>query len=217
MIEVFQMLQKAKTCAMPLGNHVTQEKLTETTENRLALTKTPNLAFSGSFRYILLYLGVIPPHSGVIPPHSGIFRHHSCPFRFIPVLFHLIPVYSGMFRSVPVFSNARPSGLFCLILLSFCLVPVYSGTILVYSVSFWCHSVLFQSHYALFRHIQVYSALFVCHSGSFRYIPVPFLFIPSHSGVIPPHSSIFRLIPVYSVPFLCLVTPGFPLSLKTNI
>ena len=185
MIEVFQMLQKAKTRAMPLGNHVTQEKLTETTENRLALTKTPNLAFSGSFWYILLYLGVIPPHSGVIPPHSGIFRHHSCPFRFIPVLFHLILVYSGMFRSVPVFSNACPSGLFCLILLSFCLVPVYSGTILVYSVSFRCHSVLFQSHYAFFRHIPVYS-------GIFRFICVSFRLVSVYSGTIFVHSVSFR-------------------------
>ena len=41
-------------------------------------------AYSCLFRYIPLYLCVIPPHSGVIPP-----------------------VYSGIFRSVPVFSNTR--------------------------------------------------------------------------------------------------------------
>ena len=106
------MLQKAKTHAIPLGNHVTQRKLTETTKNRLALTKTPNF---GIFRFILLYiplyLGVIPPHSA-IPACSSIFRYHSCSFCFIPVLFCLIPphssiiipVYSGIcrpFRSVP--------------------------------------------------------------------------------------------------------------------
>ena len=66
----------------------------------------------------------------------------------------------------------------------FSLVPVYSGTILVHSVSFRRHS------------------------GSFQYIPIPFLSIPFHSGVILPRSGLFRLIPVYSVPFLCLVTPG---------
>ena len=83
------MLQKAKTHAIPLGNHVTQQKLTET----------------GSFRYIPVYLGVIRPHSDVIPARSGIFRYHSCSFGFIPAysgLFQYIP-----FRSVPVFSNAR--------------------------------------------------------------------------------------------------------------
>ena len=158
MIEVFQMLQKAKTHAMPLGNHVTQQKLTETTENRSALTKHQILAFSGSFQYILLYLGVIPPHSGVIPARSGIFRHHSCSF----VSFRHIPVYSVPFL--------------CLV------TPV----------------------------LLVYSALFCCHSASFRYILVPFLFIPSHSGVIrfysrviPPCSGIFRFISVYSALFVC--------------
>ena len=39
--EVLQMLQTAKTHAIPVGSHVTQQKLTETTENRSALTKTP--------------------------------------------------------------------------------------------------------------------------------------------------------------------------------
>ena len=66
-------------------------------------------AYSGLFRFIC----VIPPHSGVIPARFGIFRYHSCSFRFIPVSFRChsasfrhIPVYSGIFRSVPVFSNA---------------------------------------------------------------------------------------------------------------
>ena len=39
MTEVLQMLQKAKTHAIPLGNHVTQQKLTETTENQSVLTR----------------------------------------------------------------------------------------------------------------------------------------------------------------------------------
>ena len=101
MIEVFQMLQKAKTHAMPLGNHVTQQKLTETTKNRSALTKTPNFGIFRSFRYIPLYLGVIPAHSGVIPARFGIFRYHSCSFRLILVSFRLIPAYSGLFRYIP--------------------------------------------------------------------------------------------------------------------
>ena len=52
------MLQKAKTHAIPLGNHVTQQKLTET----------------GSFRYIPVYLGVIWSHSGVILARSSILK-----------------------------------------------------------------------------------------------------------------------------------------------
>ena len=74
----------------PLGNHVTQQKLTETTENRSALAKTPNFVI---FRFILVYSALFGCHAGVISARSGIFRHHSCPFRFIPVLFRLIPAF----------------------------------------------------------------------------------------------------------------------------
>ena len=81
--------KRQKTHAIPLGNHVTQQKLTEITENRSALTKTLNF---GIFRFIPLY-------SGLFGCHSGSFRHIPVPFWFI--LFH-----SGIFRSVPVFSNA---------------------------------------------------------------------------------------------------------------
>ena len=106
LIKVFEMLQKATTHAIALGNHVTQQKLTETTENRSVLTKTQNFGIfrfipvysalfgchSASFRYIPVPFLFILFHSGAIPPHSGIFR--------------FIPVYSVPFRSVPVFSNA---------------------------------------------------------------------------------------------------------------
>ena len=61
-------------------------------------------AYSGLFRYILLYLCVIPAR-------SYIFRFICVSFRLIPVSFRLIPAYSGFFRyipfrSIPVFSNA---------------------------------------------------------------------------------------------------------------
>ena len=82
MTEVLQTLQNAKTLAIPLGNHVKQQKLTEATKNRSALTKTPNFGILGSFRYILVYLGVISARSST-------FRYHSCSFHFIPVLFCL--------------------------------------------------------------------------------------------------------------------------------
>ena len=86
---------------------MTQQKLTETTENWLVLTKTPNFGIfrfilqyfalfgchSGSFRYILVPFLFILFHSSVIPPHSGIFW--------------FIPVYSVLFHSIPVFSNAQ--------------------------------------------------------------------------------------------------------------
>ena len=65
------------TRVIPLGNHVTQQKLIET-ENRSALTKALNF---GIFRFIPLncgYLGVIVS------------------FRKI----HLSPVYSGTFCSI---------------------------------------------------------------------------------------------------------------------
>ena len=93
MTEVLQTLQNAKTLAIPLGNHVKQQKLTEATKNRSALTKTPNFGILGSFRYILVYLGVISAHSST-------FRYHSCSFHFIPVLFCLIPAYSSLFQYV---------------------------------------------------------------------------------------------------------------------
>ena len=85
--EVLQMLQKAKTHAISLGNH-----MTETTENRSALTKTPNF---GIFRFILLY-------SGLFGCHSGSFRYIPVPFLFIwfeliLVLFRLIQGYSSLF------------------------------------------------------------------------------------------------------------------------
>ena len=58
----------------------------------------------GIFRYMPLYLCVIPPHSGsfqyipvpflFIPSHSGVIPPHSGIFRFIPV-------YSVPFRSIP--------------------------------------------------------------------------------------------------------------------
>ena len=100
MIEVLQMLHMAKTHAIPLGNHVTQQKLTETTENRSVLTET--LIF-GIFRFI-------PVYSTLFGCHSRSLQYHSCSFRFIhsgviPASFRHIPVYSGIFRSVPVFSN----------------------------------------------------------------------------------------------------------------
>ena len=50
------MLQKAKPNAIPLRNHVTQQNLTETTENRSALTKTPNFSI---FMFIPLYSGLL--------------------------------------------------------------------------------------------------------------------------------------------------------------
>ena len=64
------------------------------------------LAFSGSFCYIPICSVVIPPHSCIIPAGSGIFPYHSFSFRLNLVLFRHIPVYSGIFRSVPVFINA---------------------------------------------------------------------------------------------------------------
>ena len=113
MIKVFQMLQKAiKTHAMPLGNHVTQQKLTETTENRLALTKTPNF---GIFRFIPVYSALFWCHSAPFRCHSGSFQYIPVPFLFIlshsgviprhSGTFRFIPVYSMPFHSVPVFSN----------------------------------------------------------------------------------------------------------------
>ena len=109
------MLQKAKTHAIPLGNHVTQQKLTETTENRSALTKTKFWHFqvhSGIFRFIWVSFRLIPAvsfrlvsvYSGTILVHFVSFRCHSASFRHIPV-------YSGIFCSIPfcsvlVFSNA---------------------------------------------------------------------------------------------------------------
>ena len=111
-IDVFQMLQKAKTHAIPLGNHGSQQKLTQTMENRLALTKTQNVGIfrfipvcsalfechsasfrchSGSFWYIPVPFLFISFHSGVIPPHSGIFRY--IPFHSVPFLCLVTPVY----------------------------------------------------------------------------------------------------------------------------
>ena len=107
MTEVLQLLQKAKTHAIPLGNHVTQQKLTE---NRSVLTKTPNF---GIFTFILLYSGLFGchsmPHSGIILVRSSIFRYQPCSVCSIPVS---IPPHSGIFwyipfRSVPVFINSR--------------------------------------------------------------------------------------------------------------
>ena len=65
MIEVLQMLQKAKTHAIPLGKHMTQQKLTETTENWSALTETQKFWH---------------------------FQVHSAIFRFIWVSFQFVPV-----------------------------------------------------------------------------------------------------------------------------
>ena len=76
-------VKNAKTHAIPLWNHVTQQKLTETTENRSALTKTPNF---GIFRFI-------PVYSGTILVHFVSFRCYSASFRHIPV-------YSSIFRFV---------------------------------------------------------------------------------------------------------------------
>ena len=80
---------------------MTQQKLTETTENWSALTRTPNF---GIF---------IPLHSSLFGSHSTLFRLVLVPFLFISfhsgvVLSHsdiIIPVYSGIFRPIPVFSN----------------------------------------------------------------------------------------------------------------
>ena len=106
MIEVFQMLQKARTHAMPLGYHVTQQKLTGTAE-----LKHQILAFSGSFSLVHVYSALFGCHSGsfryipvpflFIPSHSGVILPHSGIFWFI-----LVNVYSVPFHSVPVFSNA---------------------------------------------------------------------------------------------------------------
>ena len=87
------MLQKAKTHAIPLGNHVTQQKQTETTENRSAQTKTPNF---GIFRFI-------PVYSALFGCHSASFRCHSGSFRYIPVPFLFIPSHSGV-----ILPNYRP-------------------------------------------------------------------------------------------------------------
>ena len=94
-IKVFQMLQKAKTHAIPLGNHMTQQKLTETTENPLALTKTPNV---GIFRFIPVYSALFGCHSASFLCHSGSFRYIPVPFLFISFHSGVIPV---LFRSFP--------------------------------------------------------------------------------------------------------------------
>ena len=96
------MLQKAKTHAIPLGNHVTQQKLTENTENRSALTKTPNF---GIFRFI-------PVYSALFGCHSALFRCHSGSFRYIPAPFLFILFHSGIFWFIPAYS-----------VLFLCLVP----------------------------------------------------------------------------------------------
>ena len=122
------------------------------------------------------------PASGLPTLHTLLLAIYNVELRFVPLSFpctSICSVHSGAFVA---YSGVTPVS-FLFVAVSFQLVPVYSGTILV-------HSVLFRRH-----------------SGSFRYIPIPFLSIPLHSGVILPRSGIFRLIPVYSVPFLCLVTP----------
>ena len=73
--------------------------------------------YSASFRYIPVPFLFILSHSRVIPPCSGIFLFiplytalfvcHSASFRCHSASFRHIPVYSGIFRSVPVFSNTR--------------------------------------------------------------------------------------------------------------
>ena len=61
------------------------------------------VAYSGvtlvSFHFIAVSFRLVPVYSGTILVHSVSFRRHSASFRYIPV-------YSGIFRSVPVFSNA---------------------------------------------------------------------------------------------------------------
>ena len=112
-IEVFQMLQKAKTHAMPLGNHVTQQKLTETTKNRSALTNTKFWHFqvhSSIFRFIWMSFRLIPVSFRLILVYSITILVHFVSFQCHSASFHHIPVYSGIFRSVPVFSNARKIG-----------------------------------------------------------------------------------------------------------
>ena len=98
------MLQKTKTHAIPLENHVTQQKLTETTENQSALTKTPNF---GIFSFLLVHSALFGCYSASFRCHSGWFRYIPVPFLFISFHSGVIPAYSGTFRSVPVFSNAR--------------------------------------------------------------------------------------------------------------
>ena len=61
------------------------------------------MAYSGvtlvSFHFMAVSFRLVPVYSGTILVHSVSFRRHSASFWYIPV-------YSGIFRSVPVFSSA---------------------------------------------------------------------------------------------------------------
>ena len=155
------MLQKSKTHAIPLGNHVTQQKLTENTENRSALTKTPNF---GIFRFIPVYSALFGCHSASFRCHSGSFQYVPVPFLFIPSHSGVIRFYSRVIRLVPAYS-----GLFRYILRYLCVILPHSGVIPlvpVCSCTILVHSVSFRRHSASFQHIPVYSGIF--HSTPFR-------------------------------------------------
>ena len=185
MIEVFQILQKAKTHTMPLGNHTTQQKLTETTENWSALTKTPNF---GIFRFI-------PVYSALFGCHSGLFRYILAPFLFIPVLFRLnsVPFLCLVMLVLLVYSAlfCCHSASFRYILVPFLFIPSHSGVIRFYSR-------VIPPCSGIFRFIPVYSALFVCHSASFRFVSVCSGTILVHSVSFWCHSGIFCSFPVFS-------------------
>ena len=69
-----------------------------------------------SFQLVPVYSGTILVHSVSLRSHSGLFRYIPIPFLSIPFhsgvilprsgIFWLIPLYSVLFHSVPVFSNA---------------------------------------------------------------------------------------------------------------
>ena len=92
---------------------MTQQKLTETTENRSALTKKPNF---GIFRFIPVYSALLGCHSTSFRRHSSSFRYIPVPFLFISFHSGVIPPHSGIFRFIPVYSVPFRSVLFlCLV------------------------------------------------------------------------------------------------------
>ena len=108
-------------------------------------------------------------------------------------ILHFIPL---SFRSIPVS--------FRFISVSFRSIPVPFRFILV---SFLTIPVPFRFIPVSFRSIPV----------SFRSIPVSLRFILVSFRSIPVHSGSFRLIPFHSVLFLCLVTPGTKLVLRSSL
>ena len=115
-------------------------------------------------------------------------------------------------------SLSSRSTLISFILVSFWFILPYSVVIPPRSGVIWFYSRVSPPCSGIFRFILVYSTLFV----SFRLTPVSFRLVLVYPGTILVHSvsfrcysASFRHIPVYSVPFLCLVTPDFTLSNAT--